>query len=99
MKVKVKRKIDVGMVMLQTSDEDREALKPILNSMGIEMPEIKISVYKNRRGRYKDILLWCRADRGICRINPLFVTNYNYELLEIENIKIRVTPKIEASAF
>ena len=92
-------KIDCGMIMLQTSQDDRESLKNIVNSMGIEMPDIKISVYKNRRGRYKDILLWCKSDRGICRINPIFVTNYNYELMDIEDLKIYVTPKIEASAF
>jgi hypothetical protein len=58
-----------------------------------------MSVYKNRRARYKDILLWCKSERGTCRINPLFVTNYNYELIDIEDLKITVTPKIEASAF
>ena len=92
-------KIDCGMIMLQTSQDDRESLKTIIDSMGIEMPDIKISVYKNRRGRYKDILLWCKSDRGTCRINPIFVTNYNYELLSIEDLKIKVTPRIEASAF
>jgi len=92
-------KIDCGMIMLQASQDDKEYLKNIVNSMGIDMPDIKISVYKNRRGRYKDILLWCKADRGMCRINPVFVTNYNYELIDIEDFKIKVTPKIEASAF
>ena len=92
-------KIDCGMIMLQVSQDDREALKEITNSMGIEMPDIKISVYKNRRGRYKDILLWCKSNRGICRIDPIFVTNYNYELISIEDLKIKVTPKIESSAF
>ena len=99
MKVRVARKIDCGMIMLQTSQDDRESLKNIVNSMGIEMPDIKISVYKNRRGRYKDILLWCKSNRGICRIDPVFVTNYNYELIDIEDLKIHVTPKIESSAF
>lgn len=92
-------KIDCGMIMLQVSQDDREALKNIINSMGIEMPDIKISVYKNRRGRYKDILLWCKSNRGACRIDPIFVTNYNYELISIEDLKIHVTPKIESSAF
>ena len=92
-------KIDAGMIMLQVSQDDREALKNIVNSMSVEMPDIKISVYKNRRGRYKDILLWCKSDRGICRIDPIFITNYNYELMEIEDLKIKVTPRIEASAF
>ena len=92
-------KIDCGMIMLQVSQDDRESLKDIVNTMGIEMPDIKISVYKNRRGRYKDVLLWCNSNRGICRINPVFVTNYNYELISIEDLKIQVTAKIEASAF
>ena len=92
-------KIDCGMIMLQTSQDDRESLKNIVNSMGVEMPDIKISVYKNRRGRYKDILLWCKSNRGICRIDPIFVTNYNYELISIEDLKIKVTPRIESSAF
>jgi replicative DNA helicase len=99
MKVKVARKIDCGMIMLQASQEDFDSLKTIVASMGIEMPTIKISVYKNRGGRYKDILLWCKADRGICRIEPIFATNYNYELINIEDLKINVTPKIQASAF
>ena len=92
-------KIDCGMIMLQASQDDKEALKNIINTMGIEIPDIKISVYKNRRGRYKDILLWCKSNRGTCRIDPIFVTNYNYELISIEDFKITVTPKIEASAF
>ena len=87
------------MIMLQANQDDKESLKTIVNIMGLEMPDIKISVYKNRRGRYKDILLWCKADRGMCRINPIFVTNYNYELIDIEDFKIYVNPKIEASAF
>ena len=99
MKVKVVRKIDCGMIMLQASQEDFDSLKTIVASMGIEMPTIKISVYKNRGGRYKDILLWCKANRGICRIEPIFATNYNYELINIEDLKINVTPKIQASAF
>lgn len=92
-------KIDLGMIMLQVSQDDRDALKDIIQSMGIEMPDIKISVYKNRRGRYKDILLWCNSNRGICRINPVFATTYNYELVRIEDLEIKVTPRIEASAF
>ena len=73
-------KIDLGMIMLQTSQEDKEALKDVVHRGGFEMPEIKVSVYKNRRGQYKDILLWCKSDRGTCRIEPIFATNYQYQL-------------------
>ena len=83
----------MGMIMLQVSQEDREALRDILSTGTFEEPIIKISVYKNRRGRWKDILLWCRAKRGICRIEPMFVTNYQYELIEMDDLKIKVKEK------
>lgn len=84
-------KIDFGCIMLPVTNDDRAALSDVVKTMGIEMPDIKMSVYKNRRGRYKDILLWCKADRGICRINPIFVTNYQFELIQIEDTQIQVT--------
>ena len=92
-------KIDCGMIMLQTSQEDLEALQKVITEGGFEQPMIKISVYKNRRGRYKDILLWCRARRGVCKIEPMFATNYQYELVEVQNLNIKVKPRMEASAF
>ena len=92
-------KIDFGAIMLQTSQEDKEALKPILLKQNFEEPTIKISIYKNRRGQYKDILLWCKADRGICRIEPMFCTTYQYEIVDIPDLKIKVNELNSASAF
>lgn len=83
-------KIDVGIIMLETNQKDRETLQPIIQKMGIEMPNVKISVYKNRRGRWKGIYLWVNAQRGICRFDPIFVTKWNYELIEMEDLKIRI---------
>ena len=82
-------KIDCGMIMLETSQEDMTALEEVLAKGGFDKPVIKISVYKNRRGRYKSILLWCKANRGTCKIEPMFATNYQYELIPIEDIKIK----------
>ena len=83
-------KIDAGMIMLELTAKDKEAVKDIVKKGNFEMPVIKISVYKNRRGRWKGIYLWCRANRGICRIEPMFVTQWNYELVEMEDLKIKV---------
>ena len=79
------------MIMLETSAEDMKALDKVIKLNGFEKPQIKISVYKNRRGRYKDILLWCKGNRGTCKIDPMFATTYNYELVPIEDLKIGVT--------
>ena len=89
-------KIDLGMIMLEVTQKDRESLDTLIKKNGFEMPTIKISVYKNRRGRWKGIYLWCKANRGTCRIDPMFVTKWNYELEEIEDFKIHIK---EESAF
>lgn len=88
-------KIDTGMIMLEPSQDDLTTLEPILNKGGFERPSIKMSIYKNRRGHYKDILLWCKSDRGTCRIEPMFATNYQYELIPIKDLKINVTDEKE----
>ena len=92
-------KIDLGMIMLKTSKEDKDALKEVIMRFKYEEPTIKISVYKNRRGQYKDILLWCKADQGTCRVIPMFATDYNYQLVDLPDFKINVNPKLQASAF
>ena len=51
-------------------------------------PNLKLSVYKNRRGRYKGVYLWCKADLGCCRVKPMFCTTYDYEILNVEDLKI-----------
>ena len=76
--------------MLNVTQEDIEALEPILSSNIFDKPVIKLSVYKNRRGKYKGIYLFCKADLGTCRIQPMFATTYDYELVNIDNIKIMV---------
>jgi replicative DNA helicase len=91
-------KIDCGMIMLEVDNDDRTALENVLAQGGFETPQIKISIYKNRRGRYKGILLWCKANRGTCKIIPMFATNYQYELIPIEDLKITVKPKEEKKA-
>ena len=79
------------MIMLGTKDEDLVKLDPIIfANPNFKIPNMKISVYKNRRGAYKGIYLWCYADLGICRIQPQFVTKFNFDLVPMEDIKINV---------
>ena len=87
---------DWAAILLATTKEDIDNLSQVLTNNAFERPNIKMSIYKNRRGRYKDIYLWCKADLGTCRIQPMFATTYNYELVQIDNLKILTT---EPSAF
>lgn len=80
----------MGSILLGVKDEDLIALDKVIKSGCFEVPTLKLSIYKNRRGRWKGVYLWCKADLGTCRIQPMFCTGYDYELKEIENYKIIV---------
>ena len=88
-------RIDVGMLLLPVAQKDIESLQQILSTNGFEAPSLKISVYKNRRGRYKAIYLWCKADLGVCSIQPMFATDWGYGLIKMDDLKI----EIEEGAF
>ena len=81
-------KIDVGSLMLTATQTDQENLLSLISNNGFDKPTIKISVYKNRRGRYKGIYIWCKNELGTCRIKPIFVTDYMYNLIDMPDLKI-----------
>lgn len=87
-------KIDLGMIMLPVMEDDIAKLRNILDNNGLVEPNLKISVYKNRRGEYKDIIIWCTANLGICRITPLFVTDNYYRIINIKETKVIVEPEV-----
>ena len=89
-------KIDFGSILLSVKDDDLVKLEKVLATNVFERPTIKMSIYKNRRGRYKGLYLWCKADLGCCRIKPMFCTTYDYEMIPIDDIRISLD---EESAF
>ena len=88
--------IDLGMHILPVVQKDLEGLETILAANTFDKPNVKISVYKNRRGRYKGIYLWTKADYGTCRFRPMFATTWDYEILKLEDLRILTE---EPSAF
>ena len=96
MKIKVLRKTDIGMILLPDTQEDKKALQPVLDEGLFVMPTLKISIYKNRRGRYKGMYLWCTSDLGTCRVDPMFATDWSYELMKINDLKIMTEDPIGA---
>ena len=84
-------RIDVGLILMEVTKEDKEKLEPFIKKNNFNMPNIKMSIYKNRQGRYKNMYLWIDADRACCRFNPIFATTWTYDIIELENLKIRVT--------
>ena len=78
------RKIDYGEIMIKTSPVDIEKIQHILTNSVYPVPDIKVGIYKNRGSKIDNHILWCKANKGICRIDPLFITDYNYELVSLD---------------
>lgn len=84
-------KIDYGSILLPVKEQDLGSLETILQkNPQFPAPKIKLSIYKNRRGRYKSVILWCDADLGTCRIKPMFMTDFQYEWIGIDDFKVIV---------
>ncbi len=81
-------KIDWGSLLLPVSPRDIECLEEVISRGAYPQPDMKLSIYKNRRGKYKGVYLWCKTDLGTCRITPIFATKWDYSFMELENIKI-----------
>lgn len=89
-------RLDWGSIMLDVTKEDKEKLAPFINKNGLEMPNVKLSVYKCRQGQYKGVYLWLNANKGCCRFDGSFVTKWDYTIMEVEDLKIKTE---EESAF
>ena len=52
----IANKCDVGMIMLEVTKDNLDALQELIQRNGFEEPKVKISVYKNRRGQYTSVV-------------------------------------------
>lgn len=89
-------RIDLGGILLDATKEDTEKISLFCKKNNLEVPNVKLSVYKNRQGKYKGIYLWIVADKGTCRFNVIFATDWAYNIIDMPNLKIKIA---ESSAF
>lgn len=54
------------------------------------VPNVKMSVYKNRRGAYNRIFLWMYANKGTCRYETMFATDFNYHPIDLKETELIV---------
>ena len=89
-------RIDWGGIMLETTKEDREKVEAFCKKNSLPVPNVKMSIYKNRANKWKGIYLWMSTQTGICRFETLFVTDWACNIIEMPLLNIKVE---EASAF
>lgn len=81
-------KLDVGIIALEPTKADLDALKPILDKGFYKEPNMVYHIYKNRRGKIVRVKLWLHVDLSTCRTYDLFVTDKDYKVIPVQSVKI-----------
>lgn len=86
-------KIDVGSICLKVTDDDMIMLGPALQKLDMPSPTHVTDIYKARRSFYNNVRVWSRIDLGTCRVEDLFMTDANYNPIEIQLMEYVTTNK------
>lgn len=90
-------KLDMGIISMAPNKAELKKIEPVLHKMvNIPIPNMCHWIYKVRRGRLTRIIVWSRIDLGTMTEKCLFVTTYDFELINIDFTKIeQVEEKIK----
>lgn len=84
-------KIDVGMIVENVTSKDLKNLSELIENLEVNpshlTPNFATFIYKNRLGT-KGVIIWSKTDLSTLTTKPLFVTNYNYERIDIPRTRI-----------
>lgn len=75
-------KTDYGMITSRANAKDLNALKPIIDKGFNKKPNFATWIYKNRAG-LDHIVVWSYYNMGNMREEPLFVTDYDYNKVDL----------------
>lgn len=78
-------KVDTASVTTWVTEKEKRLLEPITRTMiGKPIPNVCISVYKNRGGIYNRVKIWLYIEYSTMRVKDLFVTDYDYKRINME---------------
>lgn len=76
-------KTDAAAISLLVTDEEHTMVDVIAKKLNVRIPNYVKDVYKVRRGKYNKVRIWSFFDFGTCRLYDLFLTDANYNLIDI----------------
>ena len=86
-------KTDTAGIVMKITEKEKKLLAPILKTgemFGTPEPNVSISLYKNRGGKYTNIKIWLLVDYSTMRVRDLFVTDYEYNIVKMPKTYIGI---------
>lgn len=96
-------KADLGITVFPPVKKELELVQPLIDKIRVGMvrtdcvPNMVMTVYKNRGGRFKDVKIWFYVDLGTMEFIDLFVTNLNYEPVNIDKTEIHMMGQADSN--
>ena len=96
-------KADLGITVFPPVKKEIELVQPLIDKVRVGMvrtdcvPNMVMTIYKNRGGRYKDVKIWFYVDLGTMEFIDLFVTNLNYEPINIDKTEIHMITQADSN--
>lgn len=83
-------KADNAMIVSNPTLKEMKKIDSILRNSISAVPNLVLSVYKVRDGQHSNVKIWLNVDYATMRVHDLFVTDYDYKLIDIEKTYINV---------
>lgn len=89
-------KLDIGFIAIEPNKAELKKIKEgVMRGMiGVPTPNMSFWVYKVRRGRLTKVICWSYVDLGTMRIKDLFITDNNFQLIDVDFTKIENVEKV-----
>lgn len=75
---------------MPVTPEEITMLARLIQELNLPTPTQVTDVYKARRSRYKSVRIWSYTDLGTARIRDLFMTDANFNIININKIEIQI---------
>ena len=73
--------------------------KILATQQGTREPNQIIDIYKNRRGKWRNIRIWRYTDLGTCRSEDCFITDTGNNPIDFKTTKIEIQRLVHEGAF
>jgi replicative DNA helicase len=84
-------RIDFGSHILNVNTTDIDGILSLSSFFkNGEVPNVKLAIYKNRRASWNNIYLFGYKRLGVCRIDWVFATDWEYNLLSVPHTYLRL---------
>lgn len=80
-------------------EQEKSIARMLATQQGTREPNQIIDVYKNRRGKWRNVRIWRYTDLGTCRSEDCFITDTSNNPIDFKSTKAETIRLVHEGAF